>query len=60
MQVKSILNLIPTVQATQLVGENLKVIQKKDKSIKDIVGLGVKNIIGTRLIQVESQLIGNL
>lgn len=60
MPYKTIAGLIPTIQATQLVGHNLKVVKKKDKSIKDIIGLGVKNIVGISLIQREAQLIGEL
>jgi len=60
MSYKSIASLIPTIQATSLVGHNLKVVKKKDKSVKDILGLGVTNIVGVSLIQAESQLIGEL
>jgi len=54
------MNLIPTVQAASLVGHNVKVATKKDKTVKDMLGLGVTNIVGTGLIQTEAQLIGSL
>jgi len=60
MTTKNILNIIPTIQAAALVGENLKVAKKKDKKVEDIVGLGLKNIVGTSLIKVESNLISSL
>lgn len=60
MTYKQIANLIPTIQATQLVSHNLKALKKKKTSTKDILGLGITNIAGTSLIQAESQLIGGL
>jgi hypothetical protein len=60
MTVKSIMGLVPTIQAASLVGENLKVAKKKDKNVGDMIGLGMKNIVGTSLIKVESDLIAGL
>ena len=60
MPYKSIMNLIPTVQAASLVGHNVKVATKKKLTTKDILGLGMTNIVGTSLIQTEAQLIGSL
>lgn len=60
MPYRTIARLIPTIQATQLVGKNLETIKKKKTNTKDILGLGVTNIVGTSLIQAESQLIGEL
>lgn len=60
MNYKEILKIAPTLQAASLVGENIKVAKKKNKSTKDIVGLGVKNIVGTNLIKLESDLIEGL
>lgn len=55
---KNILNLIPTIQSASLVSENIKV-AKKPKT-KDMVDLGLKNIIGVNIIKVESGLIAGL
>ena len=60
MTYKDILKVAPTLQAVALVGENLKVAKKKDKSVGDMVGLGVKNVVGTSLIKTESDLIASL
>ncbi len=57
---KQILNLIPTVQAAALVGENLRVAKKKKVDSKDFIGLGVKNIVGIEVIKLESGLIAGL
>lgn len=54
------MNLVPVMQSTQLVGENLKLVKKKKTSTKDIVGLGIKNIVGTNLIKINADLIGSL
>ena len=60
MPVKTLLSIAPTLQAAALAGENLKVAKKKDKKVGDIVGLGVKNIVGTSLIKTQFDLIGGL
>jgi hypothetical protein len=59
MTYKQIANLIPTLQAVSLANENLKVVTKKKKT-KDIVDLGVKNIVGVSLLKVNADLIGEL
>jgi hypothetical protein len=76
MTYKEIAKLIPTIQATHLVSENLKSSKfpKKDGSGKgiranrgragcektEIVGLGMKNIVGVNLIKINADLIGTL
>jgi len=60
MTVKQIANIIPEIQALTLASHNLKVVNKKKKSTKDIVGLGITNIAGTSLLQSTSSLIGTL
>lgn len=60
MTYKDIANIIPTVQAAQLAGHNLKTIKKKKIDTKDMVELGVTNIVGTSLIKAEADLIGSL
>ena len=60
MPYKTIAGLIPTIQAASLVGHNIDVATKKKTSTKDILGLGMTNIVGVSLIQAESQIIGGL
>lgn len=55
---KDILNIIPIIHTTSLIEENVKA-SKKPKA-KDIVKLGVKNIIGVNLIKIESDIISGL
>lgn len=56
---KNILNLIPTIQAASLATENIKVAKNKPKT-KDMVNLGLKNIVGIEVIKIESNLIAGL
>lgn len=58
MTVKEIANLIPTIQAVSLVKHNLKATKKQ--STKDVLDLGMKNIVGTSMIKVNADLIGTL
>ncbi len=60
MTVKIISSLIPTLTAVALTSENIKVVKKKKKTTKDIVGLGMKNILGIGIIKLESDLISSL
>ncbi len=60
MTMKQILNLIPTLQATALLSENVRVAKKKKVDTKDLIGLGVKNIVGTEFIKLESSLIAGI
>lgn len=60
MAIKAIMNIVPITMAATLVGENVKVAKKKKITSKDLVKLGVTNIIGTSLIQTQSKLISNL
>lgn len=57
MTVKNIMSLIPTLQATALVGENIKETKKKKPKKKSLVKLGVGNIVGIELIKLQSGLI---
>ena len=59
MSYKTIAGLIPTIQATSLVNENIKSTKKKSGT-KDILGLGMKNIVGINVIKLESDLIAGL
>jgi len=60
MTAKQIAGLIPTMYSVALLGENLKILNKKKTKSKDFLGLGMKNIIGTSLIKVESDIIAGL
>ena len=60
MTYKTIAGLIPTIQAAGLVGENLRVSKKKKVTTGDMLGLGMKNIVGVSIIQAEAGLIGGL
>ena len=59
MTYQNIMRLIPAIQSAHLVGENVKVLNKKT-DVKDITKLGVKNIVGISFIKVEADLIGGL
>lgn len=56
---KNIMNLIPTMQSVALVNENLKATKKK-QTTKSMMGLGMKNIVGTSIIKIESDMIAGL
>lgn len=60
MTIKNILNLVPTIQSAALLNENVRVVSKKKVNSKDIVSLGMKNIIGISLIKAESDFIGTI
>ena len=60
MTYKNIAQLIPTLQAAALVGENIKLAKKKNKTSKDMIGMGTKNIVGISLIKVNADLIAGL
>jgi len=59
MSYKTIASLIPTIQAATLVNENIKATKKKSGT-KDIIRLGLKNIVGINVIKLESGLIAGL
>ena len=74
MTVKDIANLIPTMSAAALAADNLKGIPKRDGSgkgkrlnkgrggceIKEVVGKGMKNIVGLSLIRAQAGLVSGL
>ena len=60
MSYKKILEVVPTVQSAALLGENVKMFQKKDKKAKDFVGMATKNIVGTSLIGDTADIIGGI
>jgi len=60
MTYTSILKIVPTLQAASLVKHNVNVAQKKNLKTKDMIDLGVTNIVGTNLIKIESDFISGL
>ncbi|KKN08057.1 hypothetical protein LCGC14_1060560 [marine sediment metagenome] len=59
-QVRSLINLAQAAQALALTTEGIRVSKKKKKTTKDILGLGVKSIVGVSLIRATGQAAGNL
>lgn len=59
MDTKALLNVANTLHATNIVGHNLKQVNKK-QTIKSITKLGVGNIIGTEFVKLNAQNIGSL
>lgn len=53
-----ILRLTNTLMAAGLVGENYRVVRKKKKKMRDIIGLGGKNIVGSALIKSNAEFLG--
>ena len=59
MTIKSIASLANTMQAANLVSHNIKFAKKKS-SAKDIVDMGITNIVGVSLIKTTGSLIHDL
>lgn len=59
MTYKKIVGLIPTIQSASLVSHNLKSMKKK-QSTKDMIDLGVTNIVGTSMIKINADLIAGM
>jgi hypothetical protein len=58
---KSILGLTTGLQATALLGENIGYLNSKKKKKKGgMIGLGVKNIVGTGMISAQAGMINAL
>lgn len=60
MAVSDILKVVPTIQATALVGEAVKFGKKKKKKAKDFIDFGATAIVGSAFIQEESKLINSI
>lgn len=60
MDTKQILRIVPMIQTASLLNENVKVISKKKINTKDIVKLGMTNVIGLSLISAENQFINSM
>lgn len=57
---KALLDVARTAQALALTKESLKLAKKKKKKVKDIVGVGMKNIVGIPLIKIQADLAAQL
>ncbi len=51
---KALLDVALAAQALRLTGASLQVVKKKDKKVKDIVGLGLTNIVGISLLKTQA------
>jgi len=60
MSYKVIAGMIPTMQSLALVSHNLKVVKKKKQTTKDMVELGVGNVVGVSMIKINADLISTL
>ena len=60
MAVDSIAKIIPAVQSAILTSHNVSKIKKGGISTKDILILGLTNIVGTKLIQATAGITGGL
>ena len=54
---KQILRLIPVMQGLTLAGENYKLLNKKKKTTKDMVGMGFKNIVGVEMMKETANIV---
>ena len=60
MAVKQLDELATTGMALGLVGHNIGVAKKKKITTKDILGLGITNIVGTSLIRGQAGIVAGL
>ena len=51
---KALLGLVPTIQAAALLKKNAKALKKKKKNL---LNLGVENVVGTTLIKEQADFI---
>ena len=57
---KAILDVALAVQALSLTGASLQVAKKKKVKTKDIVGLGLTNIVGISLLKTQAGIAAGL
>lgn len=55
MSARDLINAAIAVESVGLIGENVRFARKKKKRVSDILGVGVKNIVGTSLIRATAQ-----
>jgi len=58
--VTALLNLSQAVQAVALLGNNVRVATKKKVKTKDLIGLGITNIVGVGLIKAQADISASL
>jgi hypothetical protein len=59
MDYKTLLKIVPTIQAASLANANAKFAMKKKKSSKDLVNVGVGNIVGAALIKEQADFLNS-
>ena len=57
MTAKDILKLIPTIQAVDVLEDNIEFTEKPNKKSKDFLKQSMKNVIGISLIDTTSKFI---
>lgn len=57
---KNIAGLIPTTMALGLVAHNVKALSKKKTTTKDMVKLGIGNVVGASMIGVTAGMLSEL
>jgi len=57
MPYRTIMRVVPTIQAASLAKENAKMLKKKKPKL---VKQGVKNIVGVNLIKTQADLVAGL
>lgn len=60
METKNILGIVPGLQATALVGNNLKMFDMKKPCPKKFVKIGATNLVGIGMIGATSKMINDL
>ena len=60
MTYKDIARLVPTIQAASLVGHNMKIASKKKIDTKDMMNMGMTNVIGISMLKINADLIEGL
>ena len=60
MSVKDIANLLPAMSSVSLVSRNIKEVKKKKISTKDLLGMGLTNIVGASLIKTQADIVAGL
>ncbi len=60
MSVRAIMDLVPMAHSVAILSENVMVSKKTDIKSKDLIGLGLKNVVGIEFVKLESGLIAGL
>lgn len=57
---KNILGVIPGLQATALLGPNIKLVTKKKTTSKDFIKAGITNFVGIGMTGATAKMINDL